>query len=161
MSLFSKTPDVPPPNGVDVLRARLKAWSGKPGAINAVVRDVEGLGLAKLQDFIEGRFTPSIEVLQQLTKAAFSGYAILDGQTLMLRSAYEDQPQRSFTPPDPFQPEAKQMPRYERGPQPAKPKRVATTTKRDGWAGEFFRTKVEPPAVREKQRERFVRLREV
>jgi hypothetical protein len=162
MSIFKKevTP-APEITGIDVLRRTLRAWSERSAVLNAVARDVDGVGIEKLDSFMHGRTDLSAEILARLTTVMYGGHAVYDVESGMLKSAYADRPTPSYTVPEPYKPPADfVIARPTIGPQPVKPSTTKTTTKRDGWLGEYFPTPVEPPVVREKPREPFVRLRE-
>lgn len=160
MGIFRKeVMPAPETSGVDVLRRTLRAWSNKSAVLIAVARDVDGVGLEKLDSFMHGKTDLSAEILQRLTTVMYGGHAVFDPESGMLKSAYADRPTLSYTVPEPYRPPADfVIARPTIGPQPIMPPAAKTTTKRDGWLGEYFPTPVEPPVVR-KKREPFVRAR--
>jgi hypothetical protein len=160
MNIFKhKEAIVEEPNisGVDIIRARLAAWSAKPAVLQAVARDVEGVGIGSLQDFIAAKREFSAEILVALTKVVYAGHAVFDPVSMMLKSAYEDQPVRSFVRPDPYQPPADHVVARAGGLR-LPPPQTKTTTERKGWLGTFY--PVAEKAPEPAKREKFVRLRE-
>ena len=137
---------------------------------NAIIRDVKGLSPQMLDSFVAGKDL-SVEVLKDLTKVMLNGHAVYDEASGMLKTAYDAPPIPMGYPPDAFvhhDPKVAKMQAACREAlkaaessrttgiklEPAAP----TTTKREGWLGEFFPTpvKVSEPV----RRERFIRKRE-
>jgi hypothetical protein len=145
-------------NGVHALRARLAAWSAKPAVLQAVARDVEGVGIGSLQDFIAGKREFSAEILVALTMVVYEGHAVFDPVSMMLKSAYKDQPVRSFVRPDPYKPPADYVVVRSGGLRGLQASETKTTMERMGWLGTFY--PVAEKAPEPAKREKFVRLRE-
>src|SRR5262245_9189100 len=83
--------------GVDVLRSALAARN-KKFHLGNLARDAD-IGLAQLNNFIDGKSIPRPEQLQALTREVYAGHVVLDLERNLLKSAYSHEPKSIGTVP--------------------------------------------------------------
>jgi hypothetical protein len=119
MSLFGREapPEQPAFNGVNALRECVRARDSKPGALKAIVREIDGVGITDLNGFIRGK-NLSDTILCELARVLYGGHVEFDPESRMLRSSNKT-PARSFVTPPPWTPpkDWAPMPNYSTGSQ--------------------------------------------
>jgi hypothetical protein len=125
-------------SGSDVIRAALHAHSRSSLNLGIVAREL-GVAADALMSFIDGRLTPSADVMRALTKVLFHGMAEWDSQHDVLKPMYREPP-KTLGAARPESPLMTTLPLRPIGPPPLgrtpiPPGEVRPAVKRAGWAG--------------------------